>query len=1235
MTPVDSHAALLPTSPTTNWTVMPYPTGIQSDYLNDQQTGTEEADIVGEGGSEDLSGAYIGFNPGNTATNGTVCFRVRVGADVSPPGYKSEMHIGVDGNNDGVLDLFLSVDNSGSGSFLRIFKAGTGANISPSTTSIDNTPLFTYSEGSTNYDFEAVTATIDPRVVTSTNTHPLDLDGGGQNDFFLSFFFPVSDLISALNTVGITNITTNTLFRFVVASSGQPNSLNQDINGLNGGVNSSVNYTNTGAITPPISLDGQTNRRPNVVNDLATTPEDTTVLIPVLVNDSDPDGDTVSIGSVSTTNGTVSISGTNVVFTPATNYNGTVTLGYTAIDGHGGSTPAKVTVTVTPVNDAPVTVNDSYSVNEDTTLTVSAPGVLSNDSDVDGNSLTAVLASGTTNGTLTFNANGSFTYKPSTNFNGIDTFTYRANDGTLNGNTATVLITVNPVNDPPVAVNDNYVATEDTTLNITTPGVLANDTDIDSPTLSAVLVSGPTHGSVTLNSNGSFSYTPAAAYIGTDSFTYKANDGQTNSGTATANINVRAVNHAPVANGDSYSVNEDNTLSISAAGILGNDTDVDGDPISAVLISGPTHGSLTLNANGSFSYTPATNYNGSDSFSYQATDGTLNSASATVNITVNPVDDAPIAIGDSYSTAENTTLTVAAPGVLGNDTDVENDSLSAILVGGPAHGSLTLNTNGGFTYVPNTNFCGSDTFTYANNDGTVNGNTATVTITIIDTVAPQLNGVPSDVTVECSFVPNAPTVTATDSCDSNPTVGLSESSTQSTNGCGHASYTITRTWTATDASGNTSSATQTITVHDTTAPVIAGVPADATAQCDAVPAPATPTATDNCDSNPSISFNETSAPGACANSYTLTRVWTAADACGNSSSATQTITVIDTTAPVLVGVPSDVTVQCDVVPTAATPTATDNCDSNPSISFNQTSAPGACANSYTLTRVWTATDACGNSSSGTQVVTVVDTAAPVLAGVPADATAQCDSVPTAATPTATDNCDSNPSISFNQTSAAGSCAGSYILTRTWTATDTCGNHSSASQHITVIDTTAPTIAGVPADATVQCDSVPAAPTPTATDNCDTNATISLNETRANGSCSNSYTLTRTWTATDACGNSSSATQTITVIDTTAPVIAGVPADVTVQCDSVPTAATPSATDNCDSNPAISFNETIANGSVVGQFVITRTWTATDACGNSSSGVQHITGSDSIAPVLSGVPVDATVECASIPSAATV
>src|SRR5439155_1596532 len=241
-----------------------------------------------------------------------------------------------------------------------------------------------------------------------------------------------------------------------------------------------------------------------------------------------------------------------------------------------------------------------------------------------------------------------------------------------------------------------YTTNENTTLTVAAPGVLGNDTDVEGDPLTAILVSGPGHGTLALNANGGFTYTPAANYNGLDSFTYKANDGTLDSNAATVTIAISAVNSAPGAVNDSYTTAEDTPLTIAAPGVLGNDTDVDGSPLNAILASGPSHGTLALNANGSFVYTAAADYNGLDSFTYRANDGVADSNVATVTITVNPVNDPPVAAGDSYSTNEDTTLTVTAPGVLGNDSDIDSATITAIKMSKPAHGTGIRNAHGSF-----------------------------------------------------------------------------------------------------------------------------------------------------------------------------------------------------------------------------------------------------------------------------------------------------------------------------------------------------------------------------------------------------------------------------------------------------------------------------------------------------------------------------------------------------------
>jgi hypothetical protein len=186
----------------------------------------------------------------------------------------------------------------------------------------------------------------------------------------------------------------------------------------------------------------------------------------------------------------------------------------------------------------------------------------------------------------------------------------------------------------------------------------------------------------------------------------------------------------PVAMDDAYSVDEDSALSIPAPGVLGNDYDPEGKPLAAVLATQPSHGTLVLGSNGSFTYTPDADFNGADSFGYKANDGLLDSAEATVAITVDPVNDPPMAVDDAYSVEQDGLLDVAAPGVLGNDSDVDGDALTAVLLSEPSHGTLSLGGDGSFAYTPDGGYSGSDSFSYKANDGIADSNMATVTVAV-------------------------------------------------------------------------------------------------------------------------------------------------------------------------------------------------------------------------------------------------------------------------------------------------------------------------------------------------------------------------------------------------------------------------------------------------------------------------------------------------------------------------
>jgi VCBS repeat-containing protein len=365
-------------------------------------------------------------------------------------------------------------------------------------------------------------------------------------------------------------------------------------------------------------------------------------------------------------------------------------------------------------NTPPVANGDAYSTDEDTTLNVAAPGVLTNDTDADSDPLTAIVDATTSNGSLALNADGSFTYTPNLNYFGPDSFTYHANDGTDDSNIATVDITVNDVNDPPVSdPNGPYTGTAG--LPVTFNGSGSSDVDGTIVTYAWDFGDGGTGSGV------SPAYTYGAAGTYTVSLTVTDNDGGTDTATTTATI--AAGNAAPIAVDDAYSIDEDLTLNVPSPGVLDNDSDPDGDPITAVLDTSVSNGTLTLNAGGGFIYTPDPDFNG-------ANDTVLDSNIATVTITVNAINDAPVASGDSYATDEDVTLNVAAAGVLGNDADVDGDALTAVLDTDVANGTLTLSANGSLSYTPDADFNGSDSFTYHANDGALDSGIVTVTITV-------------------------------------------------------------------------------------------------------------------------------------------------------------------------------------------------------------------------------------------------------------------------------------------------------------------------------------------------------------------------------------------------------------------------------------------------------------------------------------------------------------------------
>ena len=480
--------------------------------------------------------------------------------------------------------------------------------------------------------------------------------------------------------------------------------------------------TVSNAATVTITVNA-TNDAPVAVSDLATTAEETAVSGTVLGNDTDVDPGTTLTATLgaSPTHGTVTLSaGGSFTYTPNANYHGTDSFTYTASDGTAASNVATVTVTITPINDGPVAVNETSTTPEDTAVKIA---VLANDTDLDGDTLSVTSIIGPAFGTAVVNPDGTITYTPSLDYSGGDIFIYSLSDGHGGSASAFVIVMVTDVNDAPVAVNDAVSTMEGTAVSGT---VLANDTDSDDRTLIVTLGASPTHGTVMLVWNGSFTYTPNADFNGTDSFTYTASDGLAVSNVATVTIAVTPVNDAPVAVNDAATTTEETAVSGT---VLTNDTDVDaGTTLTATLGTSPTHGTAALASDGSFTYTPALNFNGTDSFTYTASDGTAASNVATVTITVTGVNDAPLAANDAAATTEDAPVNGS---VLGNDTDVDaGTTLTATLGSSPTNGTVTLASGGSFTYTPNANFNGTDSFTYTASDGTAVSNVATVTITV-------------------------------------------------------------------------------------------------------------------------------------------------------------------------------------------------------------------------------------------------------------------------------------------------------------------------------------------------------------------------------------------------------------------------------------------------------------------------------------------------------------------------
>lgn len=517
-------------------------------------------------------------------------------------------------------------------------------------------------------------------------------------------------------------------------------------------------------------------------------------------------------------------------------------------------------------------------------------------------------------------------------------------------------------------------------------------------------------------------------------------------------------------------------------------------------------------------------------------------------------------------------------------------------------------------------------------------------IIIIQDGAPPVLTIPANTTAECDddYTPTAAgagIATATDNCGG--LVNITSADVIVPGGTCPQIFMIQRTWTATDECGLSTQDVQMISITDSDAPVIT-CPLNATISCEEDRTPGAlgfATATDNCDADVAITFADNFVAGACPQAGILTRTWTATDDCGLTMTCDQIITITDIVDPIILTCPSNMNIECDQ-PTSpdftGRPVAVDNCDLEVASSFFDVMTPGVCAQEMTITRTWTVRDDCGNTAACVQILNITDETAPIIT-CPESTIVECDQDTTPFTgvtgvATAVDNCDPTPIITtLPDFIIPGDCVNEFTIERTWVATDDCGNSTSCTQTIFVQDTTDPVIT-CPADVTIECD-VDRSPatngTATATDNCtaDGDIIIEFNDVIIPGPCANTFTIERTWTATDECELFSTCLQIINVEDTTPPVAPAPPADITVQCpQDIPVPIELTAIDNCAGPITVLPTSRITNRECATRFTFTYTWTFDDGCGNVTAISQVITVIDTEPLVLNSSPPDQVVDC---------
>jgi hypothetical protein len=452
----------------------------------------------------------------------------------------------------------------------------------------------------------------------------------------------------------------------------------------------------------------------------------------LLANASDVDGDNLTAANLTAgDNATVTANDDgSFTITPDADFNGDIDLSFDVSDGIE-TVQAGVDLTVNPVNDLPTAADQSFTVEEDGTLTFTDADLLAGAADIDGDDLSIADVSYTgSEGVFTDNGDGTYSFAPNENFNGDVNLGFTVSDGTEKVD-ANIDVTVTDINDAPVAGATSYQMNEDGTITLSPAQLIANSSDVDGQvSLDSVSYSG-TDGILVQNEDGSVTFAPNENFNGDISLDVTVIDDDGATAETTAGIEVIAINDAPVAGNVAYSVDEDGSITLSQEQLLANASDVDGDDLTATNLSAGDNATVTANDDGSFTITPDADFNGDIDLSFDVSDG-IETVQAGVDLTVNPVNDLPTAADQSFTVEEDGTLTFTDADLLAGAADIDGDDLSIADVSYTgAEGVFTDNGDGTYSFAPNENFNGNVNLGFTVSDGTEKVD-ANIDVTVTD-----------------------------------------------------------------------------------------------------------------------------------------------------------------------------------------------------------------------------------------------------------------------------------------------------------------------------------------------------------------------------------------------------------------------------------------------------------------------------------------------------------------------